>query len=355
MAARTVRKPWRRAVARRVRAAAPLALAAHGRGRGAARGRAAPRAARGRSRQWARRALPLTVSEQGAIGGAGLPAVLLSASGERGPAPGEPVSQRTARRVRSRRAACAERDRPPARSARRREPGSSPGRSGIVTMRNVLPDWAVRLLVGALLLPALLAALDAFFRARRRRLPVDRAGRCGSPRPRLPLVARAGCGCRLLGLTGALHAPPAPVPPRRRPARRRRTSLALVSARRGRRPGLARAAPARSAPARGARGRAAAGGLGGGLRARAQRRRRCSSGSSTRIAAALLLPAAHLWLFAAAPRARPARSGPRSRRSPPGSLAPLLAVAYYALALRGRAARAAVAADARRRPAATSP
>ncbi len=36
--------------------------------------------------QWVRRALPITVSAQGPIGGEGLPAVLLSESGERGPA-----------------------------------------------------------------------------------------------------------------------------------------------------------------------------------------------------------------------------------------------------------------------------
>ena len=39
-----------------------------------------------------------------------------------------------------------------------------------MTLRNVLPDWSIRLLVLCLLLPALLAALDSFFRARRRRL-----------------------------------------------------------------------------------------------------------------------------------------------------------------------------------------
>ena len=55
--------------------------------------------------QWARRALPLTVSEQGEAARGGLPAVLLQASGERGPRPrargvGEPH-----RRVRPRRAA----------------------------------------------------------------------------------------------------------------------------------------------------------------------------------------------------------------------------------------------------------
>ena len=51
-------------------------------------------------------------------------------------------------------------------------PASRPTPTGIVTLRNVLPDWGVRLVVGTLLLPALLAALDAFFRARRRRVAI---------------------------------------------------------------------------------------------------------------------------------------------------------------------------------------
>ena len=37
--------------------------------------------------QWIRRALPFTVSEQGVIADASLPAVMISASGERGPRP----------------------------------------------------------------------------------------------------------------------------------------------------------------------------------------------------------------------------------------------------------------------------
>ena len=43
------------------------------------------------SAQWVRRALPFTVSEQGVVADAGLPAVTISASGERGPAPGGAV------------------------------------------------------------------------------------------------------------------------------------------------------------------------------------------------------------------------------------------------------------------------
>ena len=55
--------------------------------------------------QWARRALPLTVSEQGEAARAGLPAVLLQASGELGPKPNTEVSREPHRRVRPRRAA----------------------------------------------------------------------------------------------------------------------------------------------------------------------------------------------------------------------------------------------------------
>ena len=63
-------------------------------------------------------------------------------------------------------------------------------------MRNVLPDWAVRMLVGTLLLPALLAALDGWFRARRRHLPVGRwagwVGACALPAAAgLAVAARA--------------------------------------------------------------------------------------------------------------------------------------------------------------------
>ena len=43
--------------------------------------------------QWARRALPLTVSEQGEAARGGLPAVLLQASGESGPGPRAAVSE----------------------------------------------------------------------------------------------------------------------------------------------------------------------------------------------------------------------------------------------------------------------
>ncbi len=119
--------------------------------------------------QWMRRALPIAVSAQGPIGGEGLPAVLLSESGERGPKADEQVLDKRLQ-VFGRAAldavgaldAAGPRD----------EPAFAGASQGIVTLRNVLPDWGARLIVGSLLLPALLAALDAFFRARRRRIPI---------------------------------------------------------------------------------------------------------------------------------------------------------------------------------------
>ena len=87
--------------------------------------------------------------------------------------------------------------------------------SGIVTLRNVLTDWSVRLVVGSLLLPAILAALDAFFRARRRRVPIG---------PWLAWLAVAAvplpiawAWLRALGATGVIDAPDGPVLPDRFP------------------------------------------------------------------------------------------------------------------------------------------
>jgi hypothetical protein len=119
--------------------------------------------------QWIRRAVPVTVSEQGPIGAAGLPAVLLSTTGELGPSAGEPVDYK--RLGAFGRAALSTVSALDA-SGPRASPVFASAPEGIVTLRNVLPDLGARLLVGSLLLPALLTALDAFFRARRRRVPL---------------------------------------------------------------------------------------------------------------------------------------------------------------------------------------
>ncbi len=81
--------------------------------------------------------------------------------------------------------------------------------------RKLLPEWAVRLLVAALLLPPLLAAGDGLARVRRRRQPPDRSlarwmlwvAACGLPFLACALFAIA------LGWLGAFPAPYPPVPP----------------------------------------------------------------------------------------------------------------------------------------------
>jgi hypothetical protein len=163
--------------------------------------------------QWARRALPFTVSEQGEVDRAGLPAVLLQASGERGPAPDEETSRdrfdafgRAALRAITALDGSGRAD-----ASGDTEPAFAGETSGIVTLRNLLPDWSVRLLVLCFLLPALLAALDAVFRARRRRLAVG-AWLTWILWAALPPVA-VWVWLRVLGLTGALPAPPSPLLP----------------------------------------------------------------------------------------------------------------------------------------------
>src|SRR3954447_15877940 len=159
--------------------------------------------------QWARRAFPFSVSEQGPVAAGGLPAVLLSVSGERGPPAGEPVSERRLDAVG--RAALRPVRAIDAAGAQGGELPLAQGPRGIVTMRNVLPDWAVRLLVGALLLPALLVAVDAFARARRRHVPVGPWARWLAVAA-VPVLA-AWLWARLLGFSGALPAPDGPVLP----------------------------------------------------------------------------------------------------------------------------------------------
>jgi len=174
------------------------------------------------SGQWVRRALPLTISGQGVVAGAGLPAAQIGTTGELRPKPGERVSAaRLGDFGRGLLRAVTAIDEAgsidPDRAAR--SPAFSSGPEGIVTMRNVLPDWAVRMLVGTLLLPALLAAVDGWFRARRRRLPVGRwaAWVVAAAVP----VLLAWLWLRLLGLTSAIDVPALPwTPTSTRSARR---------------------------------------------------------------------------------------------------------------------------------------
>jgi len=111
--------------------------------------------------QLARLAFPLTLGEQGPFNAHGVGAVLLSASGERAPAADTPVS--AAQLTAFGRAAL--------RSIGALDGGGDlPGSAPYLTLeRKVLPAWPVRLLAIALLLPVLLATVDAFARVRRRR------------------------------------------------------------------------------------------------------------------------------------------------------------------------------------------
>jgi hypothetical protein len=276
--------------------------------------------------QWARRALPLTVSEQGEAARAGLPAVLLQASGERGPGPRTEISEnRLDAFGRSALRAIAALD---ARISRAGDDGPfADEERGIVTVKRLLPDWAVRLLVGTLLLPPLLTAVDGFFSARRRRLPVARW--LGWVVAGAVPFALAWLWIRLLGLTGALDAPLGPVLPAALPldgwniAALASAPIVLALAWIGvRRPLVSALGLPASVSAGGA---AAAVGL-------------AITGLAVLVwavnpfAAALLVPAAHGWLFAAAPGTRTS-SRARFALVALGLALPLLMVVHYGLAL----------------------
>ena len=156
--------------------------------------------------QWARQAFPLTVGEQGAFGRAGLPAVLLSASGERGPASDAVISRRRLQSF--------------GRTALRaifaldNGPTIAQGpRPVLQTARKILSGRAIRLLGGALMLPVLLVMIDGVARARRRREPVGRrlAWVLVTALP-FTLTGAAALGLVLVGLVDP--APPMPVPAR---------------------------------------------------------------------------------------------------------------------------------------------
>ncbi|HEU4656776.1 MAG TPA: hypothetical protein VFR97_04600 [Capillimicrobium sp.] len=171
----------------------------------AVRRESGPPGASGPVMQWLRLAFPLTVSEQGVLDQRGIPAVLLGASGELGPSPAEGVDEtrleglgRAA--LRSITALDAGPDVEP------REPQS------VVVVRNQeLPAWAVRLLVGVLLLPPVVTVLDGLARVRRRREPVlPWIGWVAATA--VPFVIAALVAI-LLRLTGLVTAPGAPVAP----------------------------------------------------------------------------------------------------------------------------------------------
>jgi hypothetical protein len=155
--------------------------------------------------QLAHLAFPLTVGEQGPLNAAGIPSVLVQVSGERGPSSSEPVSvaglEGFGRAVLS--AVDALDTSPDVPAAMQ---------TGLLIQRKTIPAWALRLLLGTLLLPPLIVAADGFARARRRRLPVARWSLwtllCAAP---FLLSALFAIVLGAVGIIGA--APQSPIPP----------------------------------------------------------------------------------------------------------------------------------------------
>ncbi|HEY2140440.1 MAG TPA: M28 family peptidase [Solirubrobacteraceae bacterium] len=159
--------------------------------------------------QLAHLTLPFATGEQGVLDAGGLPAVLVQASGELGPSPGQSIS--ASRLEGFGRAVLSAVD------ALDVSPDVDPARqTGLVIQHKTVPVWAVRLLVLALLLPPLVVLADGLARLRRRR---ERVGRwlpwtlaCSLPFFLAVMFARLLAWSGLLGV-----APAVPVLPRALP------------------------------------------------------------------------------------------------------------------------------------------
>jgi hypothetical protein len=153
--------------------------------------------------QLAHLAVPFAVGEQGVLAAHGVPAVLVQVSGEHGPSATTGVMRERLEGIgRAVLGAVGAVDSAP-------EVSSAP-QTGVSLQHKILPAWAVRLLVGTLLLGPFILAADGLARLRRRRAPVRRwtlwTLSCA-----LPFL---GCAvfAYLLGVVGLIPAPHAPVP-----------------------------------------------------------------------------------------------------------------------------------------------
>jgi hypothetical protein len=148
---------------------------------------------------------PFTVGEQGPLNRAGLPAVLVQVSSERGPSASDAVSRERLEGIgRAVLSAVDALDVAP-------DITSTP-QTGVLVQRKTFPAWALRLLLATLLLPPLIATADGLARVRRRGESVGRslpwALACA-----LPFFISA-MFARLLGSSGILgEAPASPVAP----------------------------------------------------------------------------------------------------------------------------------------------
>jgi hypothetical protein len=158
--------------------------------------------------QFARLTFPIAPGGQGVLLPAGLDAVRVSGSGElREPGPGKQLDVlrygslgRAALRIVS------------ALDAAPVTPRHGPG-TYIQFAGKVMPVWPVRLLALAFLLPALIAAIDAFARTRRRREPVS-PWLVWLASALLPFVLGLALALFLVLVGLARDAPPAPLDPR---------------------------------------------------------------------------------------------------------------------------------------------
>ena len=165
--------------------------------------------AEGAAGQLARLAFPIGLGAQGVLLERGVEAIRLSGSGELPP----PRSERGLADVDPNRLGALGRTTLRTVDAIDRGRKLDHGPTSYVTVaRQVLPGWVISVLALTLLLPALVAAIDAFARTRRRHEPVARWGPwlvAGT----LPFVLGLAVA-ELLVLTGrAPDAPPAPLPP----------------------------------------------------------------------------------------------------------------------------------------------
>ena len=154
--------------------------------------------------QLAHLAFPLAPGEEGALNAGGLPAVLVQASGERGPSAREPVSEEHLEGF----------GRAVLRAVDALDTApdiSGAMQTGLLVQHQTIPAWSLRLLVATLLLGPLLLAVDALARLRRRREPVGRwtLWTIGCALPFLICALFA----YLLGALGVIAAPAIPALP----------------------------------------------------------------------------------------------------------------------------------------------
>jgi hypothetical protein len=274
--------------------------------------------------QLARMSFPIGIGPQGVLLDAGYDAVRISGSGElppEGNGPVESIDEDTIGAL----------GRATLRTITALDMGPRPEHgpeSYVTAVSQVMPGWVLSLLAGTLLLPALVAAVDAFARVRRRRIDV------------LPWLRWLGAWtapflagyavAELLALAGATPSPPpAPVPP---------DVLPVDGAAVGVLAGVAVAMAGALLLARW-------------LAARPDPRLATPEGPGAAVAAALVLgvtslllwvanpyaglmvvPAAHLWLLALLLKGPPPRRV-RALLLALGALPPLLVTIYYLFAL----------------------